>query len=261
MEQVRGQESEIWRLAQEKERFKSLLHAVIHLGAALLAEENFDRLLETIVVEAMSFCNADAGSLYLRNSDDTLSFVIMRCHSLHLAKGGTTGEKIPFSPLPMYDPATGGANRYNVVSQAALSGIAINVADAYNAPGFDFSGTRAFDRVTGYRSTSFLTVPLVDRSRRVIGVLQLINALCPETGRIIPFDRDMESILGSLALLAAGALETYIREQDLRQQVLALRIEIDQSRKVREVAEITETDYFRNLQEKARGLRRAASGG
>jgi hypothetical protein len=104
MEQVRGPESEIRRLAQEKERFKSLLHAVIHLGAALLAEENFDRLLETIVVEAMSFCNADAGSLYLRNSDDTLSFVIMRCHSLHLAKGGTTGEKIPFSPLPMYDP-------------------------------------------------------------------------------------------------------------------------------------------------------------
>jgi GAF domain-containing protein len=104
-------------------------------------------------------------------------------------------------------------------------------------------------------------VPLVDRSRRVIGVLQLINALCPETGRIFPFDHDMESILGSLASLAAGALETYIREQDLRQQVAALRIEIDQNRKVREVAEITETDYFRNLQEKARGLRRATNGG
>ena len=42
--------------------------------------------------------------------------------------------------------------------------------------GFDFSGTRAFDERTGYRSQSFLTVPMKNHDRELIGVLQLINA-------------------------------------------------------------------------------------
>ena len=37
----------------------------------------------------------------------------------------------------------------------------IAIEDAYDPPaGFDFSGPRAFDARTGYRSRSFLTVPL-----------------------------------------------------------------------------------------------------
>lgn len=51
------------------------------------------------------------------------------------------------------------------------------------------------------------------------------------------------------------AREVMAREQVLKQQVQALRIEIDQSRKAREVAEITGSDYFRQLKERARFLR------
>ena len=36
----------------------------------------------------------------------------------------------------------------------------LSFADAYHAVGFEFSGAMAFDRQTGYRSCSFLTVPL-----------------------------------------------------------------------------------------------------
>ncbi|GAB4196472.1 MAG: hypothetical protein OHK0022_13990 [Roseiflexaceae bacterium] len=49
------------------------------------------------------------------------------------------------------------------------------------------------------------------------------------------------------------------REQRLRQQVQDLKIEIDLSKQERQVAEITDTDYFRNLQVKARVLRSRAS--
>jgi HAMP domain-containing protein len=45
------------------------------------------------------------------------------------------------------------------------------------------------------------------------------------------------------------------REQRLKRQVAELRIEIDQAKRERHVSEITETDYFRELQEKARKLR------
>jgi CheY-like chemotaxis protein len=51
------------------------------------------------------------------------------------------------------------------------------------------------------------------------------------------------------------AHEVYAREQSLRQQVLALRIQIDEAKKAREVAEITESDYFRDLKERAQHLR------
>ena len=45
------------------------------------------------------------------------------------------------------------------------------------------------------------------------------------------------------------------REAQLKRQVAELRIEIDQAKRERHVSEITDTDYFRELQEKARKLR------
>jgi hypothetical protein len=51
------------------------------------------------------------------------------------------------------------------------------------------------------------------------------------------------------------AREVYAREQSLKQQVQKLRIQIDEGKKAREVAEITESDYFRQLKERAQYLR------
>jgi len=51
------------------------------------------------------------------------------------------------------------------------------------------------------------------------------------------------------------AREVQARERTLLQEVRALRIEIDQAKKAREVAEITETEYFRDLCAKAQRLR------
>jgi predicted nucleic acid-binding Zn-ribbon protein len=53
--------------------------------------------------------------------------------------------------------------------------------------------------------------------------------------------------------------EVQARVQRLQQQVQELRIEIDQSRKARQVAEVTETDYFRRLQQEAQTLRARAT--
>lgn len=50
------------------------------------------------------------------------------------------------------------------------------------------------------------------------------------------------------------------RQQRLRQQIHDLRIEIDESRKAKEVKEIVETDYFQSLQEKAKKIRQRKAG-
>jgi DNA-binding response OmpR family regulator len=65
--------------------------------------------------------------------------------------------------------------------------------------------------------------------------------------------------LGQLALVFQEmARQVYAREQHLQRQVQQLRIEIDQARKAREVAEITESDYFQQLLGKAEELRNRA---
>jgi CheY-like chemotaxis protein len=62
--------------------------------------------------------------------------------------------------------------------------------------------------------------------------------------------------LGQLArVFQRMAREVYIREQRLKQQVMELRIQVDEAKKAREVAQITETEYFQQLQTKARRLR------
>ncbi len=62
--------------------------------------------------------------------------------------------------------------------------------------------------------------------------------------------------LGQLALVFQEmARQVYAREQQLQRQVQQLRIEIDHAKKAREVAEITESDYFQQLLGKAQELR------
>jgi len=228
-----------------------LIRKVIPIGVALSAEKDYNRLLETLVMEAQSFTNADAGTLYILE-DNTLKFVILRNTSLNLSMGGTSKNEIPFYPVKLYND-DGSENRANVASQVALTHQRINISDAYQAEGFDFSGTKAFDERTKYRSKSFLTIPLENAEDKVIGVLQLINAKDIKTGEIIPFADD--DVLEALVLLATAALDGYIREASLRQEIAKLKIEIDESRRARQVAEITDSVYFKNLKDKATLLR------
>ena len=180
------------------------LEQLIQVGIALSGETDIEHLLETILVAAQSTTNADGGTIYRVTDERTLRFEIMRTNSLGITMGGATGEEIPFRPLPLYDEA-GRPVHSNVVSYAYHHDTSLNIADAYSESGFDFSGTRAFDRKTGYRSKSFLTVPMKNHENEIIGVLQLLNAR-DRTGTVIEFSSDDQRLAESLASQAAIAL-------------------------------------------------------
>jgi HAMP domain-containing protein len=75
----------------------------------------------------------------------------------------------------------------------------------------------------------------------------------PETIAQVAARRDE---LGRLARVFQQMVrEVRAREQRLKQEVQQLRIEIDETRTARQVSEITETDYFQDLQRKADRLR------
>lgn len=179
---------------------------LIDLGIALSAERDHARLMEMILLEAKDFTNADAGTLYLKTEDDQLAFEIMRNDSLDMALGGTSGESITLPPVRLYGD-DGAPNMNNVSAAAAITGETINIEDAYSCAEYDFSGTKKFDESTGYRSTSFLTVPLRNRNGDIIGVMQLLNAKSAEDDSVVAFDSQLQPLIEALASQAAVSLE------------------------------------------------------
>src|SRR5574343_309622 len=179
------------------------------IGTALSSERDINRLLEKILLAAKRITHADGGTLYLVAEDKRhLHFEIVRTDSLGIAFGGTSGPPTSgkFPNLALYHE-DGTPNTSMVAAYAALAGVTVNIADAYTAQGFDFSGTRRFDAGTGYRSRSFLTVPMRStHEKEVIGVLQLINAIDRETGEVREFSLADQHLAESLASQAAVAL-------------------------------------------------------
>ena len=248
------------QLEREKRRSDELANFVIPIGLSLAAETDLNTLLEKILIEGKSLSNADGGTLYLVTPEKTLRFGMVINDSLKIAMGGTSGRPVSLPPLNLHDPTTGEPNLKNIATSCALGAKSLSVADAYAAQGFDFSGARAFDQRMNYRTISVLCVPLKDTEGQVIGVLQLINAQDVETGRVIPFDEHLGKIIGLLGLLAAAALKSYLRVKKLTEELENLRIQIDEVKKERQVAEITGSDYFKNLQARAREMRSKVKG-
>jgi HD-GYP domain-containing protein (c-di-GMP phosphodiesterase class II) len=193
--------------AESTEDWFRRLEQLNEIGAALSLEKNLNALLEKILIAAQTITRADGGTLYLVEGEgggQQLRFEIVRTGSLDIAMGGTTGNSIPFYPIHLY--RDGDPNTSMVAAFAALTGQTVNVADAYSEEGFDFSGTRSFDSKTGYRSKSFLTVPMKNHEGEIIGVLQLINCQDPGSGGIVPFSHADQRLAESLASQAAIAL-------------------------------------------------------
>ena len=186
------------------ERIFTALEYLNAVGIALSQEKDITRLLESILTAAKNITNADGGTLY-RLNDDKLNFEIVFTESLGIKMGGTSGKPIPFYPIPLHDK-DGQPNYTMIAAYAALTHQTVNIADAYTAEGFDFSGTRNFDKKTGYRSTSFLTMPMKNHEGEIIGVLQLLNARDPDTDEVVAFTVEHQRLAESLASQAAIAL-------------------------------------------------------
>ncbi len=122
---------------------------------------------------------------------------------MHL--GGTSKIPVNLPNIPLYLD-NGSPNYKNVVSYAYHHNKAINTADAYNNTLFDFSGAKKFDNLNKYRSQSFLAIPLKNHENDTIGILQLINAINPNSKSIIECDAISMRFTEALASQAAMVL-------------------------------------------------------
>lgn len=193
----------------DRESLLKRLHQLMDVGIALSAEKDFPKLLEKILLGAKQLTMADGGTIYTMTDEKSLHFEILHSTSLDLHFGGTSEIQAEFPPLPLY-LEDGSPNDKMVSASCALNGKTVVIEDVYEVKDFDFSGTRDFDEKMGYRSKSFMTVPMKNFDGNVIGVLQLINA---ERGA---FSEGDIAFVESLSSQAAIALSQQHLIKDLR---------------------------------------------
>jgi len=175
------------------------LEALNKIGIALSSETDLSRLLELIVEEARSFTNADAGSLYLLDEDSN-------CLHFEVAQNDTLKKRADLKP-ETFKPYSIPLSRNSIAGYVAITGKTLNISDAYNPPpGVGYEFNRDFDKRNKYRTKSMLLVAMKDTEGRIIGVLQLINST-DSKGKVVPFDKNIESLVSSLASQAAVAIK------------------------------------------------------
>jgi GAF domain-containing protein len=182
------------------------LSQLLDIARLIARETDASRLLERILMTAKNATRADGGSVYLvEDAGRTLAFALLVNDTLGIHAGGDSATRIDLKAPPLYD-ANGAPNHASVVAHCVHSRQSIRLADAYTAKGFDFAGARAFDAAHGYRSRSFLTVPMIDHAGAVIGVVQLVNAR-RANGAPASFSADDQTYTEGLTALAAVTLE------------------------------------------------------
>jgi GAF domain-containing protein len=182
------------------------LAQLLEIARLIAREPDASRLVERILLTAKEATRADGGSVYLLEEEGrSLSFALLVNDTLGIRAGAAYGTPIEVQAPPLYE-ADSRPNHASVVAHCVHTRRSVRLDDAYAAEGFDFEGARAFDAANRYRSRSFLTVPMIDHTGAVIGVVQLVNARAPD-GSPATFTSEDEAFAEGLTALAAIVLE------------------------------------------------------
>ncbi len=155
-------------------------------------------LLDGILRMARKITRADAGTIFLTEGEE-LVFAYTHNDSLFSAdeayKHAYAAIRLPIS-------------KSSIAGYVAATGELLNLANVRALPpGVPYAFNESFDRKTGFVTRSMLTLPFLDGSGKRLGVLQLINSLCPAQGRVEAFGAEMEEDCRMLARAVSGILE------------------------------------------------------
>jgi HD-GYP domain-containing protein (c-di-GMP phosphodiesterase class II)/DNA-binding response OmpR family regulator len=194
-------------IAKMKMELEQTVDHLTNIGKALSAEKDFQKLLEEIVLHARDITAADACTLYLLEGN-CLHFKIVQYASIGIIMGGRSDIPIRFAPLDLAES--------DVTGYVALRGETIVIDDVYQSDSFDFSPTKKFDSIMGYRSKSMLVVPMRNHEDEIIGVWQLMNARDATSNKTISFSPIARRLAESVASQAAVAVTNMSLIKDMQ---------------------------------------------
>jgi two-component system, NtrC family, response regulator HydG len=169
---------------------------LIETSIALSSETDLSRLLKMIINELRLLTNADGGSLFLVENGH-LRFEVAQNNTLMVLEGEDFQLFKQFE-IPI--------SENSIAGYVALTGDILNIPDVYElSPDFPFQFNPEFDVRNNYHTQSILAVPLKDHTGKIIGVLELINAM-DDKGKPVSFSEAHENLVLSLASLAAVAI-------------------------------------------------------
>jgi len=179
---------------------------IIQLDSELNQIQDYDLLLERILFEARNVVNADAGSIYItvpteRDEEGTEKLAIKYSQNDTIQENMPPGQKMIYSifSLPI--------NEKSISGSCAKNRSLINIPNMYEIPQTaTYSFNSSFDIITGYKTISSLTIPLISNGKRLMGVIQVINSK-DQNGKIIPFSADDEILLSHFANNASMVLQ------------------------------------------------------
>jgi HD-GYP domain-containing protein (c-di-GMP phosphodiesterase class II) len=186
------------------------LKSIIELDAEFNKIQDLDLLLEQILYQARRVANADAGSIYVKKtveehgkSIDKIFFKYTQNDTIQ--KTLEPGKKLIYSIFSMP------INEKSISGYCALTGKIVNVPDMYNIPSSEpYTFNSSYDMLSGYKTISSLTFPLINAEGRLLGVIQVLNKT-DDQGNVIPFSEDDEFLLTHFAANATTALQrTYL---------------------------------------------------
>jgi HD-GYP domain-containing protein (c-di-GMP phosphodiesterase class II) len=180
--------------------------AILETDSELNKIQDFDILLERILLEARKVVNADAGSIYVRETETengvkTENLAIKYAQNDTILKGLPPGQKSIYSifKIPIDEKSISG--------YCAYTRKLVNVTDAYNLPaGVPYTFGSTYDKISGYKTTSILAIPLITADGRLLGVIQVINAR-DAGGNTVSFSEHDEFLISHFAENATTALE------------------------------------------------------
>ncbi|HEX37584.1 MAG TPA: GAF domain-containing protein [Candidatus Cloacimonetes bacterium] len=239
--------SVIEQLNQLIEKQSNHIKQLIHIGESLSAKNSLVNIFNLILSEAMHYCNADGGTIYVVSSDGQyLDFKLMFNVSLN-QKMGDVDSPITWPSVPLFN-IDESPNMNHMVSYVYHTKESKAFDDVYEQNLFDNTGTKKYDKRNNYRSKSMVAIPLINHEDEVMGVIQLINAQ-DEENKTIGFNEDHLLMLNSLASQAAISLSNSRLIENLEELLLqfikSIATAIDRKSKytaghVKRVATLTE---------------------
>jgi len=179
---------------------------IMQLDSELNQIQDFDLLLERILFEARKVANADAGSIYITVPTEPGEEGKEKL-AIKYSQNDTIQQKLPPGHKMIYSIFSVLINEKSISGYSAYKRTSINIPDMYNIPPeAPYKFYSHYDMLTGYKSVSSLTFPLISTEQRLMGVIQVLNSK-DANGNIRPFTADDELLLTHFAANATMVLQ------------------------------------------------------
>jgi putative methionine-R-sulfoxide reductase with GAF domain len=213
------------------------LDSIYAIGQTVTSNVEYDKTMQAVLSAMRQVVDYDAAEIALVQGDD----LVVQGWQGRTGFRDTTGrtQKLGYGALGAV-----ASSKAPVLMPAVRS--VDEARQLLNQP--DFDGKLILE--SGLKS--LLGIPLLIGDK-LIGVLMLIHT---KEGHFTEDDKRQLAKLSAQASVAiSNATNVRQRESVLKKQIRELQIEIDESKKSKQVSEIVESDFFRDLQQKAESIR------